>query len=59
MLYGGFGRTGGRIQGRSAHFFAVPLLAAPAQALGINDAGPGSAAAFIFLHGNIKFWRMD
>lgn len=35
---------------RATHFFAVPLLPAPAQAGGINDAGAGAAAAFVVLH---------
>jgi hypothetical protein len=32
------------------HFFAVPLLPAPATAMGINDAGTGAAAAFVIFH---------
>lgn len=36
---------------RHAHFFTVPLLAAPAVALGVDDAGAGAAAAFVVLHG--------
>ncbi|MBC7376450.1 MAG: hypothetical protein H7346_03320 [Burkholderiaceae bacterium] len=37
-------------QGRPAHFQAIPLLSTPAKALGIQDAGARSTAAFIFLH---------
>jgi hypothetical protein len=34
----------------SAHFFSVPFLPAPANTLGINDAGASAAAPFIVLH---------
>jgi len=37
-------------QARAAHDFSIPLLAAPAQSLIVNEAGTGAAAAFVF-HG--------
>ena len=33
---------------REAHLFTVPLLTAPTNAIGVNDAGPRAAAALIF-----------
>ena len=48
MVCGRFNGCEAGIQGRATHFFTVPLLAAPAQALGVNDAGTGSTAAFVF-----------
>jgi hypothetical protein len=33
-----------------AHFLAIPLLATPTVALGVNDAGTASAAARVFCH---------
>jgi hypothetical protein len=36
--------------GRAAHLFAVPLLAAPAAPLGINQAGASAAAAGVIGH---------
>ena len=38
---------------RKTHFFAIPLLAAPAIALGIDDAGPGPATAFVVRHAQL------
>ena len=34
-----------------AHFFTIPLLTAPARTLRIDQAGTGSAASFVVLHG--------
>jgi hypothetical protein len=36
---------------RAAHFLAIPLLAAPAAALRVNDAGSSATAAFVVLQG--------
>jgi hypothetical protein len=36
-----------------AHFFAVPLLATPATAFGVNDAGAGAAAAWVIVHSQL------
>jgi hypothetical protein len=38
------------IQWRATHFFAIPLLSAPAQALRINDAGASAATTLVFCH---------
>ena len=38
-----------RLQRRGAHAFAVPLLAAPAAAFGVDDAGAAAAAAWVLL----------
>ena len=35
---------------REAHFFTVPLLATPAVAFAIDDAGAAAAAAWIVVH---------
>ena len=59
MVCGRFNGCEAGIQGRATHFFTVPLLAAPTQTLSVNDAGPCSAAAFVFLHGNMKIWSMN
>jgi len=32
------------------HLFAIPLLAAPAHASGIDDAGSGATAPWVFAH---------
>jgi hypothetical protein len=42
-----------------AHFFTVPLLAAPAAACGIDQAGAGAAAAFIVLHLVLQGWLLS
>jgi len=36
-----------------AHFFAVPLLATPATAFWVNDAGAGAAAAWVIVHSQL------
>ena len=36
---------------RVAHLRSIPLLAAPAASLVVNDAGASAAAAFVVLHG--------
>ncbi len=38
-------------RGGAAHGGAVPLLATPAQPFAVDEAGAGSAAAFVFVHG--------
>ena len=40
--------------GRIAHCLPVPLLPTPAKPLGIQNAGASAAAAFIFLHKQIR-----
>jgi len=51
---------GGRAVERGGHhLLAVPLLAAPAAAFGVDDAGAAAAAAGVFGHGGLRSgWRM-
>jgi len=45
-----FGSQVAHRQGLEAHFFSVPLLAAPTLAVFVNDAGSCATAACIFIH---------
>ena len=42
---------------RKTHFLAIPFLATPAVALGIDDAGPRTAAALVVRHGQLQGCR--
>jgi hypothetical protein len=48
-------RTTGFIAGGKTHLLTVPLLTAPAQPVGINDASPGSAATFVLIHRLVSY----
>ncbi|MBP0131804.1 MAG: hypothetical protein ITD31_00255 [Nitrosospira sp.] len=45
-------RWGGS-QRRMAHLLAVPQLAAPTAAFGVDDAGAAAAAAWVFAHSEL------
>ena len=53
-FYGGIkaDRWGGS-ERRMAHLLAVPQLAAPTAAFGVDDAGAAAAAAWVFAHSEL------
>ena len=45
--------------GRKAHFFTVPPLATPTQAIFVDDAGARTTASRVFCHSNLRIFQVN